>query len=103
MKTLYELLGALPEDNADDLRAAFRKAVKANHPDLNPDDPEASQTFRRIVRANAILSDERQRAAYDRLLEVARRQQDRKPTRSVFSAGIRRLGVDVMASVVASA
>lgn len=102
MKTLYDLLGALPEDNADDLRAAFRKAVKANHPDLNPGDPEASQTFRRIVRANAILSDERQRAAYDRLLEVARRQQDRKPKRSVFSAGIRRLGVDVMASVVAS-
>ena len=103
MKTLYELLGALPEDNADDLRAAFLKAVKANHPDLHPDDPEAAQTFRRVVRANAILSDERQRAAYDRLLEVARRQQARKPKRGIFSAGIRRLGVDAMVSIVASA
>jgi tetratricopeptide (TPR) repeat protein len=102
MKTLYELLGALPDDNADDVRAAFRKAVKANHPDLNPDDPEASQAFRRIVRANAILSDERQRAAYDRLLEIARRQQVRKPKRGIFSAGFRRLGIDAMVSIVAS-
>ena len=75
MKTLYDLLGALPDDDADGLRAAFRKAAKANHPDFNPGNPEASERFRRIVRANAILSDEQQRAAYDRLLEIARRQQ----------------------------
>ena len=41
MKTLYDLLGALPDDDAEDLRIAFRKAVKANHPDVNPDNPEA--------------------------------------------------------------
>ena len=61
MKTLYDLLGALPDDDAESLRAAFRKAVKANHPDRNPGDPGAEEKFRRIVRANAILSDERQR------------------------------------------
>ena len=53
MPTLYELLEALPDDNADGLRAAFRKAVKAHHPDNNPDDPDAAQRFRRIVRAHA--------------------------------------------------
>ena len=103
MKTLYDLLGALPDDDAEGLRAAFRRAVKANHPDLNPGNPEASQTFRRIVRANAILSDERQRETYDRLLEVARRQQRGKPKRGIFSTSIRRLGVDALASAVASA
>src|SRR6187549_3180529 len=56
MKTLYDLLEALPDDDAEGLRAAFRKAAKANHPDFNPSDPEASERFRRIVRANAILS-----------------------------------------------
>jgi len=71
MKTLYDLLGALPDDDAESIRAAFRKAAQANHPDRNPGDPEAPQRFRRIVRANAILSDERQRATYDRLLEIA--------------------------------
>ena len=83
MKTLYDLLGALPDDDADELRAAFRKAAKANHPDFNPDNPEAAERFRKIVRANAIRSDGQQRAAYDRLLEVARRQQSRKPKRSI--------------------
>ena len=102
MKTLYDIIGALPDDDAEDLRVAFRRAVKANHPDLNPGNPEAAHTFRRIVRANAILSDHRQREAYDRLLEVARRQQRQKPKRGIVFAGIRRLGVDAMVSAVAS-
>ena len=52
METLYDLLGALPNDDADDLRAAFRRAVKRAHPDVNPEDPDAGLKFRRIVRAN---------------------------------------------------
>src|SRR5437588_7576017 len=75
MKTLYDLLNALPEDDAEGVRAAFRKAAKANHPDNNPGDPDAALRFRRIVRANAILTDERQRATYDRLLAVALQEQ----------------------------
>jgi hypothetical protein len=71
METLYDLLGALPNDDADDLRAAFRRAVKRAHPDVNPEDPDAGPKFRRIVRANEILGDAGQRAAYDHLLEVA--------------------------------
>jgi tetratricopeptide (TPR) repeat protein len=102
MKTLYDLLEALPDDDADGLRAAFRKAAKANHPDFNPGDPEASERFRRIVRANAILSDEQQREAYDRLLEIARRQQNLKPKRS--SGTIRRLAADaIMSAALATA
>ena len=52
METLYDLLGALPRDDADELRAAFRRAAKGAHPDLNPSDPDAGQKFREIVRAN---------------------------------------------------
>jgi curved DNA-binding protein CbpA len=72
MDTLYDLLGALPRDDADGLRAAFRRAVKGAHPDLNPGDPHAGQKFRQIVRAHEILADGEQRAAYDHLLELAR-------------------------------
>jgi len=72
MDTLYDLLGALPRDDAEGLRAAFRRAVKGVHPDLNPDDPDAGQKFRQIVRAQEILLDGEQRAAYDHLLELAR-------------------------------
>jgi tetratricopeptide (TPR) repeat protein len=102
MKTLYDLLGALPDDDADSLRAAFRKAAKANHPDFNPGNAEASEKFRRIVRANAILSDEQQRSAYDRMLKVARQQQSRKPKRSIFSNTIHRLAADAMVSAAVS-
>jgi curved DNA-binding protein CbpA len=76
METLYDLLGALPNDDADDLRTAFRRAVKRAHPDVNPDDPDAGLKFRRIVRANEILGDAEQRGAYDHLLEVARLEQE---------------------------
>ena len=51
----------------------------------------------------AILNDQRQREEYDRLLEAARRQQQRQePKRSAFSTGIRRLGIDALAVAVAS-
>jgi curved DNA-binding protein CbpA len=72
MKTLYDVLGALPSDDAEGLRTAFRKAVKGAHPDVHPGDPDAALKFRQIVRANEILGDAEQRTAYDHLLALAR-------------------------------
>ena len=76
MKTLYDLLGALPQDDAEGLRAAFRRAVKGAHPDIRIGDPDAPQRFREIVRANEILGDPEQRQAYDYLLELAHLEQE---------------------------
>lgn len=95
MKTLYDLLGALPDDDAESLRAAFRNAVKANHPDVATDDPNAALRFRQIVRANAILSDTEQRATYDRLLALTLRRPDQTSKRS-GSGTIRKLASDAM-------
>ncbi len=74
MDTLYDLLGALPRDDAEELRVAFRRAVKGTHPDLHPGDPDAGFKFRQIVRANGILADPDQRATYDHLLELAEQE-----------------------------
>jgi hypothetical protein len=71
MGTLYDLLGALPSDDAEGLRTAFRKAAKATHPDINPDNPDAALRFRELVRAYDILIDGEQRATYDELLAIA--------------------------------
>ena len=90
MKTLYDLLGALPDDDAESLRTAFRNAVKANHPDIATDDPDAALRFRQIVRANAILSDTEQRATYDRLLALTLRRPDPTSKRSNSGAISRR-------------
>jgi DnaJ domain len=96
METLYDLLGALPNDDAESLRVAFRRAVKQAHPDVNPGDPDAGLKFRRIVRANKILGDVEQRAAYDHLLEVTRIEQDQAVKHAV-TAKIHRLASGVMA------
>jgi hypothetical protein len=74
MKTLYDLLDVRPDDDAEGLKQAFRKAVKASHPDIHTDDPDAPTRFRHFVRAYAILRDPEQRADYDRLLELERQQ-----------------------------
>ena len=99
MQTLYELLGALPDDDADRLRAAFRNAAKSSHPDNNQGDPDAAQSFRRVVRAYAILRDERQRVAYDSLLvkadQVRALSSRRKP-----SSRIRNMLRDAIAATV---
>src|SRR6185503_18883156 len=71
MGTLYDLLGALPSDDAEGLRTAFRKAAKATHPDTNPDNPDAALRFRELVRAYDILTDAEQRSTYDQLLAIA--------------------------------
>jgi tetratricopeptide (TPR) repeat protein len=83
METLYDLLGALPRDDADELRVAFRRAVKGAHPDLNPDDPDAGVKFRQIVRASQILGDTDQRVVYDHLLDLADHEQRQIKKRAV--------------------
>jgi curved DNA-binding protein CbpA len=99
VQTLYELLGALPDDDADKLRAAFRDAAKASHPDNNPDDPDAPERFRRVARAYVILRDERQRGTYDSLLAKAEQQQALALRRKNF-APARSLVPDVITGTV---
>ena len=102
METLYDLLGALPNDDAESLRAAFRRAVKQAHPDLNPADPDAGLKLRRIIHANEILGDVDQRAAYDHLLEVARVEQEQAAKQAV-AAKVHQLASGVMAVAGVSA
>ncbi len=95
MDTLYDLLGALPSDDAESLRAAFRRAVKGAHPDLRPGDPDAALKFRQIVRANEILVDPEQREAYDHLLALACAEQ--RALAHPLAARIHRVASGVMA------
>ncbi|MDU6669919.1 MAG: DnaJ domain-containing protein [Bradyrhizobium sp.] len=102
MKTLYDLLGALPDDDADDIRAAFRKAVKESHPDLNAGDPDTALRFRQIVRAHDILGDKEQRAAYDRLLGAAQ-DESQQESKLAVAAKVHKVAPGVMALAGASA
>jgi DnaJ-domain-containing protein 1 len=96
MKTLYDLLGARPDDDAETLKDAFRKAAKANHPDLQVGDPDAPKRFRQIAGAYAILRDVEQRATYDRLLALERQQRRLKLRRNIVSDAIAVVGLTVV-------
>jgi curved DNA-binding protein CbpA len=99
MGTLYDLLGALPDDDAEGLRIAFRRAAKAAHPDTNPDDPDAALRFRQLVRAHTILSDAEQRETYDQLLAIATRPSE-PPRRAVVYEKVHRFATNTIAATI---
>lgn len=102
MGTLYDLLGALPNDDAEGLRIAFRRAAKATHPDINPDDPDASLRFRQLVRAHDILSDVEQRATYDELLALALQQPGSNSNRTTVYQTIHKHASNTLAATIIS-
>lgn len=61
----YETLGVQRNANEQDLKSAFRKLAKEFHPDRNPGDKTAEQSFRDISEAYEVLKDPQKRAAYD--------------------------------------
>jgi molecular chaperone DnaJ len=66
-KDLYALLGVPENASADDIKKAYRKLAKQNHPDANPNDPAAAERFKGMSEAYAVLSDAEKRAKYDQM------------------------------------
>ncbi|HYM03626.1 MAG TPA: molecular chaperone DnaJ, partial [Stellaceae bacterium] len=67
----YELLGVQRNASAEDIKKAYRKLAMQHHPDRNPGDKVAEQTFKDISQAYDVLKDEQKRAAYDRFGHAA--------------------------------
>lgn len=62
----YEVLGVSRDAGDQDIKVAYRKLAMKYHPDRNPDDPAAEESFKEASEAYSILSDGQKRAAYDR-------------------------------------
>ena len=60
----YELLGVPQDADNKAIKDAFRQFALKYHPDRNKE-PDASERFKRIAEAYAVLSDPRRRAEYD--------------------------------------
>jgi curved DNA-binding protein len=61
----YKVLGTDKNATAEDIKKAYRKLARKLHPDLNPNDKEASKKFQQINEANEVLSDPEKRKKYD--------------------------------------
>ncbi len=66
MRELYEVLGVDSKASPSELKKAYYKLAKQFHPDHNPNDKVAEDSFKEASTAYQILSDEEQRARYDR-------------------------------------
>ncbi len=64
-KDLYAVLGLSKGATADEIRKAYRKLARQNHPDVNPGDKKAEERFKDISLANDVLSSPEKRAIYD--------------------------------------
>jgi curved DNA-binding protein CbpA len=64
---LYGMLGVPRDASAPEIRRAYRRLAREQHPDLNPD-PDGPQRFAALASAYEILHDPAQRACYDQSL-----------------------------------
>jgi molecular chaperone DnaJ len=60
----YDVLGVQKGAGKDEIKAAYRKLALQFHPDRNKS-PEATERFKEISEAYAVLSDEEKRSQYD--------------------------------------
>src|SRR3978361_1841007 len=59
------MLGVKKDASQADRRKAYRKLARKHHPDVNPDNKKAEETFKKVSSAYDVLSDAKKRAAYD--------------------------------------
>jgi curved DNA-binding protein len=63
---LYQVLGVARDAGKSDIQKAYRKLARKYHPDMNLDNEDAKEKFKRVQEAYDVLSDDEKRAAYDR-------------------------------------
>jgi len=66
-KDYYKILGVTEKADGAEIKKAYRKLAKKYHPDTNPDDAAAAESFKEVGEAYAVLSDSEKRAQYDRM------------------------------------
>jgi molecular chaperone DnaJ len=64
-KDYYKTLGVPKDASAADIKKAYRKLARENHPDNNTGDTKAEDRFKEVSEAYSVLSDTTRRKEYD--------------------------------------
>ena len=64
-KDYYQVLGVSRNASDKEIKQAYRRLARKHHPDLNPGDKSAEDTFKEINAAYQVLSDPEKRKKYD--------------------------------------
>ncbi|MDX6324387.1 MAG: molecular chaperone DnaJ [Nocardioidaceae bacterium] len=78
-KDFYKVLGVSKDASSAEIKKAYRKLARANHPDSHPGDKAAEDRFKTVAEAYDVLGDEEKRKQYDEM-------------RSLFAGGYGPLG-----------
>ena len=66
-KNFYATLGVPQDASTTEIKKAYKKLARENHPDLNPGDLEAEKRFKEVSEAHSVLGDERKKQEYDQI------------------------------------
>ncbi|BFL98768.1 molecular chaperone DnaJ [Cutibacterium avidum] len=64
-KDYYKVLGVSKDAKPEEIKKAFRKIARDNHPDSHPGDKAAEARFKEASEANDVLSNAKKRKEYD--------------------------------------
>src|SRR3954447_4164687 len=66
----YAVLGVRASATQDEIKKQYRKLAAKHHPDKNPNDPKAADTFKAISEAYQTLGDADKRKQYDQMRQL---------------------------------
>src|SRR4051794_19002996 len=66
-KDFYAELGVKKDASGDEIKKAYRKLARANHPDSNPGDTAKHEKFKKVAEAYDVVGDADKRKKYDEM------------------------------------